>query len=294
MTLRSAADWRAVAELATDLLAVRAYAQVPALLLPRVATVVGGDAVTLTHLDLRTRHEVVLMWPPTRANPQSLAGYPAVAHTHPLRAPLHEALLRGTPVRTALRISDVLSAREWRNTAIRRTLPDVADQLCLPLRSRGPIVAALSLGRASGSFSERQRDLLDSGAAHLRAALARAHAAGADITALQLAPSPGWVPMSAAPGLAPVPRRRSTGVRLSRREEQVLELVARGLTDAQIAHRLGLRPATVSKHLHRTYRRLDVANRAQAALLWREQYADALGRPHPGADPGVRHNGRCG
>jgi DNA-binding NarL/FixJ family response regulator len=83
------------------------------------------------------------------------------------------------------------------------------------------------------------------------------------------------VPLSTAPGVATKAAPRPATNRLSAREHEVLEHVARGLTDAQIAHRLALRPATVSKHLHRVYQRLGVANRAQAALLWREHHTDA-------------------
>jgi len=36
------------------------------------------------------------------------------------------------------------------------------------------------------------------------------------------------------------------------------------VTDAQVARRLGLRPATVSKHLHRVYARFGLRNRADA------------------------------
>ena len=51
------------------------------------------------------------------------------------------------------------------------------------------------------------------------------------------------------------------------RQEQILTLVAAGLTDAQIGRRLGLTAATVSKHLTRTYARLGVPNRAAAVGL---------------------------
>lgn len=47
----------------------------------------------------------------------------------------------------------------------------------------------------------------------------------------------------------------------------MLGLVADGLTDAQVATRLGLSPRTVAKHLQRIYGRLGVANRA-AATAW--------------------------
>ena len=270
MALRTATDLRAVLELSTELLQVRVYPQIPALLLPQLARVVGGDAATLSHLDLRTRREVALIWPPSRADRHVLTRYPAVADTHPLRAPLRAALRAAAPVCTALRISDVVSARQWRNTPIyQHVLRETSDQLCLPLRTRGSVVHVVALGRATGSFTDRQRALLEGGAAHLRAALARARAS--DASAIQLAPWLERVSTSAAPGVAaPAPDSAPdrAPMPLSPREREVLALVADGLTDAQIARRLKVAPATVSKRLHRLYQRLGVTNRAAAAQRW--------------------------
>jgi RNA polymerase sigma factor (sigma-70 family) len=44
---------------------------------------------------------------------------------------------------------------------------------------------------------------------------------------------------------------------LTDREEQVLRLVAAGLSNRQIAERLGLRPQTVKNHLRRIFEKLD-------------------------------------
>jgi DNA-binding NarL/FixJ family response regulator len=44
----------------------------------------------------------------------------------------------------------------------------------------------------------------------------------------------------------------------------VLHLVAAGLTDAAIGHRLGCSPRTVDKHLEHIYRRLGVSCRTAA------------------------------
>jgi pimeloyl-ACP methyl ester carboxylesterase/DNA-binding CsgD family transcriptional regulator len=51
---------------------------------------------------------------------------------------------------------------------------------------------------------------------------------------------------------------------LTSRQTHVLELVAAGLTDKQIAARLGLSTRTVQKHLERAYRRLGVQSRTAA------------------------------
>jgi DNA-binding NarL/FixJ family response regulator len=51
---------------------------------------------------------------------------------------------------------------------------------------------------------------------------------------------------------------------LSAREVEVLQLVAQGLTDPQVAERLYLSPRTVGVHLRSIYRKLGVPSRAAA------------------------------
>ena len=53
--------------------------------------------------------------------------------------------------------------------------------------------------------------------------------------------------------------------RLTAREVEVLRLVARGLTDVEVAARLFLSPRTVSTHLRSIYGKLDVSSRTAAA-----------------------------
>ena len=51
---------------------------------------------------------------------------------------------------------------------------------------------------------------------------------------------------------------------LTRRQVEVLRLLAKGLTDAQIADQLFLSRTTVHGHLREIYRRLEVTNRSAA------------------------------
>lgn len=53
---------------------------------------------------------------------------------------------------------------------------------------------------------------------------------------------------------------------LTEQELRVLELVAVGRTNQAIAHVLRISPRTVAKHLEHAYRKLDVPNRAAAAV----------------------------
>jgi DNA-binding NarL/FixJ family response regulator len=53
---------------------------------------------------------------------------------------------------------------------------------------------------------------------------------------------------------------------LTARELQVLQLLARGLTDAQIAERLVISPRTVSKHVSTIYGKIGVSSRSAATF----------------------------
>ncbi|MFE1944806.1 response regulator transcription factor [Streptomyces massasporeus] len=63
---------------------------------------------------------------------------------------------------------------------------------------------------------------------------------------------------------------RARSDRLTPRERDVLALLARGDTNADIADRLGMRESTVKAHVSRILTALEVTNRVQAALLARD------------------------
>jgi DNA-binding CsgD family transcriptional regulator len=58
---------------------------------------------------------------------------------------------------------------------------------------------------------------------------------------------------------------------LSRREQQVLDLVAEGRTNQEVAHLLFISPVTVKAHLRHIYGKLGVRNRVEAARLSKAQ-----------------------
>jgi DNA-binding NarL/FixJ family response regulator len=60
-------------------------------------------------------------------------------------------------------------------------------------------------------------------------------------------------------------RERISWTTFSLREKQVLQLVAAGLTNAEIADRLFLSESTVKSHLSSSFRKLGVSSRAEAA-----------------------------
>jgi HD-GYP domain-containing protein (c-di-GMP phosphodiesterase class II) len=64
-----------------------------------------------------------------------------------------------------------------------------------------------------------------------------------------------------------VPRRREALAGLTAREVEVLVLVARGLSNKQIAERLVITPKTASNHIEHIYAKIDASSRAAAAMF---------------------------
>ena len=56
---------------------------------------------------------------------------------------------------------------------------------------------------------------------------------------------------------------------LTRREHEVVTLVAEGLTNAEIAHRLWIAPGTVRRHLENVFAKLEVHTRTAAVARLR-------------------------
>jgi DNA-binding CsgD family transcriptional regulator len=54
--------------------------------------------------------------------------------------------------------------------------------------------------------------------------------------------------------------------RLTVREREVIELLARGCTYSQVADRLGMSAHTVTSHIKNAYRKLDVHSAAAAVM----------------------------
>lgn len=64
------------------------------------------------------------------------------------------------------------------------------------------------------------------------------------------------------------PKAEPNSQLLSEREDEVLALVAQGMTNAQIAERLVLSENTVKFHLQNIYQKLGVGNRTEAAAIY--------------------------
>jgi DNA-binding NarL/FixJ family response regulator len=64
------------------------------------------------------------------------------------------------------------------------------------------------------------------------------------------------------------PDEASGPASLTAREREIMNLIAQGLTNGQIAQRFVLSEKTVKNHVNRIYAKMGASNRAQATALW--------------------------
>lgn len=72
---------------------------------------------------------------------------------------------------------------------------------------------------------------------------------------------------------------------LSKREREVLALIAQGLTNKNVAQKLGISVHAVKFHLATVYRKLDVANRTEATVVYLTSLQDVPEIPSPVSAP---------
>lgn len=159
----------------------------------------------------------------------------------------------------AVRMSDVIPVRRFRETPIYREYfapLGIEHFLDLGLPERSPRQRSVILFReAKHDFSERDRALLELLRPHLyyldtHAALRRRLA-------------------EALREQDPPERDEDAYADLTPREREIVELVAEGKTNAEIAAQLWIAPSTVKKHLEHVYGKLGVGRRTAAVTLVR-------------------------
>ena len=160
-----------------------------------------------------------------------------------------------TPAAGARKYSDFVSRREFHRLELYQEVArpvGVEDMVRVWLEPSG---ARLEFDRPSRDFSERDREILDLLLPHLRQLRTRA-----------VRRRPDHVAATSARGL------------LTYRECEVMELVAEGKTNSEVARLLWISPGTVRKHLENAYAKLGVHNRTGAAAALRRA---RQGRPCP-------------
>ena len=225
--------------------AAASLAQLPGVLLPALVSLVGADSALWTELELAPGPGEA-----TGSLPGRIVGYPEPLLTEETALAL-ERHARDFPLTChtrpggdgrPVRRSDLQSMRSFRDSGIYADVaqPIGVDQMLATALKPGGLHVCISLNRAGLDFTPTAVDLLT----QLRPLLTRRVARLAAGQAMLARATP--------------PRN------LTAREEQVLRLVADGLTDAAIGHRLGCSPRTVDKHLEHIYRSLGVSCRTAA------------------------------
>jgi DNA-binding CsgD family transcriptional regulator len=152
----------------------------------------------------------------------------------------------------ATRFSDLVTRRELHRLELYREIYQpfrVEYQIAMTLPSAAQRVLGIALSRSHRDFTATERDLLNLTRPYLIQAYRNALAytrlsqgAGRQILVSDL-----------------------LALGLTRRQAEVLRLVAMGSSDVDAASELGIGVRTVQKHLEQCYRRLHVKNRSQAA-----------------------------
>jgi DNA-binding NarL/FixJ family response regulator len=140
---------------------------------------------------------------------------------------------------------------------LKQELPDLQVIMVTVYRDHEKIFDALKAG-ACGYLLKRSTP------AEVRKAIADVRAGGAPMSA-EIARRV----VEAFHQRAPAPASAET-VHLSKRETEILELLAQGLANKEIADRLGLSTETVRVHLRRIYDKLHVHSRTEAAMKFRD------------------------
>jgi DNA-binding CsgD family transcriptional regulator len=156
--------------------------------------------------------------------------------------------IRSGDLDSVITISDFCSLPEWRGSpmyGVLRTTVAFDRELLLPLPSPLGHSRRIRFLRLHGlDFDDTDRSLATLVRPHLLAHLHALDLASRDITPL------------------------------TTRQHQLLTLLARGLTNAQIARLLGISSQTVRTHLHHIYGRLGVTSRGEAVALIRPPGAE--------------------
>ena len=209
-----------------------------------LARLVPNELTTLSRCDLHSARRSVVGVPPGAVGADEREAFDRHFREHPLVR--YHAIERGA---FAHRISDSIPQARFRESALyndyyRRV--GLSHALALPVRMDGQELASFVLNRRGRDFSDRELALLDV----LRRPLAR-------LFDREHAPSP----RQAALDQAVLARFGLTG-----RESEVLQWVAAGKTDRDIALLLQCSPRTVHKHLQRVYTKLGVETRTAAVM----------------------------
>jgi len=233
--------------------------------LPRL---VSSELTTLSVCDLETGHRSVVSDRPGAISPGEIAVFDRYFYDHPLvRA--HGR----NPDAVTRRIADLLPTSAFQRTPLyndyyRRIRIDHA--MAVPIHVDGHLLVSFVFNRCGREFSDRDRACFELLRPHLgnfyRLSLVAKGADGDALGTIGGAPAPPASPIAASPIAASPVRAAALALPVTAREREVLQWVASGKTDRDIADILGISMRTVHKHLQRIYEKLGVETRTAAVM----------------------------
>jgi DNA-binding CsgD family transcriptional regulator len=202
----------------------------------QLARLVASEITTLSVCDLSRNTRSVVSSPGNAISAADRASFDRYFSEHPL-VRFHATHPHGG----THRISDSLQRAEFRESALyneyyRRI--GIDHVVAVPLFVDRGLLVSFVLNRNGRDFSDRERMLLD---------LVRE-------------------PLAALYRHALARQRRFGALPVTSREREVLEWLAAGKTDREIAELLGVSPRTVQKHLQHIYDKLGVETRTAAVM----------------------------
>ena len=241
-------------------------------LLDALHRVLPSDYVSLNDVGPGPEDVVSIMQPDAPA--ESYRAWARHAHENPLLR-FYLETLDGR----AYRFSDVISSDELHSLALYREVYaplGVEHQLAFTLPSNSDRVLAIALSRCSRDYSDAEREFVNR---------ARPFLIPAYLNAIAFESARARWPLADRSGELVTPLVASlTAVGVTRREAQVLRLVAVGRSNHHIAAELGISDRTVGKHLEHCFRKLGVRDRSTAAArVWELGGVDG-----DGAGPAMR------
>jgi DNA-binding CsgD family transcriptional regulator len=209
-----------------------------------------SDYISLNDIGPHRGEVVAIAIPPIHEDDELLAVWQRLAHQNPLLQ-YQQRTLDGR----AKRFSDVISQDELHQLDLYRELYaplGVEYQMAFSLPTEEGRVLAIALSRTDRDYSDAERDLAN----EARPFLIQAYVNALSFTSLRERD-----PVPPADEVV----RRLLAEGLTRREAEVLRLLALGGSNRHIATALKISARTVAKHLEHGFRKLDVGDRSAAA-----------------------------
>jgi DNA-binding CsgD family transcriptional regulator len=245
-------DYEAVLDFVRQVHAVRDMDAFARRAIAGISRLVPSDILTYNEIDIQHKRAYMVVEPASAITASQAGTFARLTDQHPLIR--HYALTRESRPR---KISDFLSLSEFRRLDLYQEFfrgLAVNYQMAVTIPSSNAVIIGIALNRTWRDFSERDRAMLDV----IRPHLAQAYRNATERRALQERTE------AAERALWSLPPADLAS--LTRREHEVLVLVADGKTNPQIADRLALSPRTVQKHLEHLYEKLGVRTRTAAAM----------------------------